>query len=134
KGNVVRIEPAAHMVADQVGVDLKLNQPLSSGDRQKLADKLADCLFDAFRREATSGLSKDLLVTPPLTSNEPVEAVVFSGGVSEYVYGRTKEDYGDLAIDLASAVRSRIDAGRLPAKVQPSVEGIRATVIGASQF
>jgi len=81
-----------------------------------------------------AGLAEALLVTPPLTSTVKVDAVVFSGGVSEYIYGRTKEDYGDLAHALANAVQTRIKAGALPAPMQDSVEGIRATVIGASQF
>lgn len=133
-GKIDRIEPAAHMIADEAGVPLELGQSLTLGQRFDLAEKLADCLMAAVRREQLSGLAEALLVTPPLTSTAPVDAVVFSGGVSEYIYGRTKEDYGDLAHALANAVQTRIKAGALPAPMQDSVEGIRATVIGASQF
>jgi ethanolamine utilization protein EutA len=56
----------------------------------------------------------------------------FSGGVSEYVYGREPRDFGDLGARLAAAVleRSRQWARRIEAPAQ----GLRATVIGASQY
>jgi len=133
-GKVTRIEPAARMVAEEVGVPLELGQSLTLGQRFALAEKLADCLMAAVCREPLTGLAKELLVTPPLTSKAPVDAVVFSGGVSEYIYGRTREDYGDLALALANSMGTRIRGGALPAPMQDSVEGIRATVIGASQF
>ena len=56
--------------------------------------------------------------------------IVFSGGVSEYVYGRETRDFGDLGRPLAQRLKDRIEAsGR---EIVPNAEGIRATVIGAS--
>ena len=40
--------------------------------------------------------------------------------------------FGDLGALLAQEIRTRIAS--LPAKLEPSTEGIRATVIGASQY
>ena len=131
---VVRIEPAARMVADAIGVELHLDQVLSEADATRLAETLADCLVQAVRREPLTGLAEQLMVTPVLSNREPVELITFSGGVSEYIYDREERDFGDLARPLAAAIRARIAAGQLPAPIQPSGERIRATVIGASQF
>jgi ethanolamine utilization protein EutA len=133
-GTVVRVEPAAQLTADRIGVDLRLGQSLPSGDRWRLAETLADCLFAALRREPLSGLARELMLTPPLSAEGPIEQVTFSGGVSEYLYGREGGDYGDLAPVLAEAIRARVEQHALPAELQPSAERIRATVIGASQF
>jgi ethanolamine utilization protein EutA len=58
--------------------------------------------------------------------------VSFSGGVSEYIYGREAQTYGDLGVLLAQEIRTRA-AGWGP-QLERSNEGIRATVIGASQY
>src|SRR6202040_393345 len=50
----------------------------------------------------------------------------------EYIYGREAQSYGDLGADLAHEIRARIP--RFGAKLERSNEGIRATVIGASQY
>src|SRR5258707_4551775 len=74
------------------------------------------------------------MLTPCLTSTHIIDYVTFSGGVSESLYNRATRYFGDLASALADAIRDRIDRHALPAGLQPAVERIRATVIGASQF
>jgi ethanolamine utilization protein EutA (predicted chaperonin) len=133
-GNVNRIEPAAMQVAEQLGIDLRLNERLAPADQVRIAEALADCLISAVRREELSPLATDLMLTAPLSIMDPVDAVTFSGGVSEFVYEREERDFGDLARPLSGAIRSRITAHDLPAPVESSGERIRATVIGASQF
>jgi ethanolamine utilization protein EutA len=54
--------------------------------------------------------------------------------VAEYIYGREASDYGDLGPELGQAIRRAASDGRLPAAPVPLQEGIRATVLGASQF
>lgn len=56
----------------------------------------------------------------------------FSGGVAEYVYGREKESFGDRGPELGVALRATFEAAGW--RIEPGGEGIRATVIGASQF
>ena len=58
--------------------------------------------------------------------------VTFSGGVSEYIYGREARRFGDLGALLAQEIRARVEAWG--PKIERSNEGIRATVIGASQY
>src|SRR2546422_8228931 len=58
---------------------------------------------------------------------------MFSGGVGEYVYGREERDFGDLGRRLGRALRRRVDEGRLPWRLLPAGEDIRATAVGASE-
>jgi ethanolamine utilization protein EutA len=58
--------------------------------------------------------------------------VTFSGGVSEYVYGWESGHFGDLGSLLAAEIRSRAAAAGM--QIAPPAQGIRATVIGASQY
>ena len=131
---VVRIEPAARVVADSIGVGLRIGQRLSGRDRKRIGDALAECLMELVQRKPRSELTQSLMLTPDLTSTLPIDSIVFSGGVAEYIYERETRDFGDLARPLAEAVRRRMDEQALPAPVQPATERIRATVIGASQF
>ena len=57
---------------------------------------------------------------------------MFSGGVSEYIYGRQTQAFGDLGPALALAILGRVQAWG-PRREQ-SEQGIRATVVGASQY
>jgi ethanolamine utilization protein EutA len=56
-----------------------------------------------------------------------------SGGVAEYLFGRENEAFGDIALPLAQELRAAF-ARDLPIPVIDAGQGIRATVIGASQF
>src|SRR5205085_11267182 len=73
-----------------------------------------------------------LRLKPRSASPPAIHQVTFSGGVAEYIYGREQESFGDLGSLLAQEIRARLQtaAPRLAA----SNEGIRATVIGASQY
>jgi ethanolamine utilization protein EutA len=133
-GAVVRIEPAARLVAETLGIELQLGQPLGMDDQRRMVEALASALFQVIRREPLGGLAQQLMLTPCLTSTDTVDHVTFSGGVSEYLYNRDTPYFGDLARPLADAIRDRVDHHGLPAGLQPAVERIRATVIGASQF
>jgi ethanolamine utilization protein EutA len=93
---------------------------------------MAEALFEAMRGEVPRAGGAELLRLAPLTYRGQVDAVTFSGGVSEYIYGREAQSFGDLGGLLAGEIRRRMqDLG--PVLQRPN-EGIRATVIGASQY
>ncbi|MCY4448522.1 MAG: ethanolamine ammonia-lyase reactivating factor EutA [Chloroflexi bacterium] len=133
-GSVNRIEDAAHTAADSIGVPLALGEPLPDEYRTAIADALAECLLDVIQGRPRSELTQALLLTPDIPLDATFDALVFSGGVSEYVYSNETREFGDLAVALAAAVRRKMEEHALPAPVQPAAERIRATVIGASQF
>ena len=61
-----------------------------------------------------------------------VDSVMFSGGVSEFIYNREKTSFGDLGPLIADEIHRRMpDLGML---VMEPTARIRATVIGASQY
>ena len=132
-GRLTRIEGPARLVADDLDIELHLGETLAARDQQRLAAALADSLLEAMRRDPPGALTQQLTLTPPLTSEiDRIDGVTFSGGVSEYLYGREDQDFGDLARLLAAAIRERL--GSLGAPLREPHEHIRATVIGASQF
>jgi ethanolamine utilization protein EutA len=57
---------------------------------------------------------------------------MFSGGVSEFIYNRTKSSFGDLGPLIADEIHRRM--ADLELLVMEPVARIRATVIGASQY
>jgi ethanolamine utilization protein EutA len=134
EGGINRIEPAARAVADALGIDQRLGAALAPDDRQRIVAALADCLVAVIRRECLSPLCQELMLTPPLAATTPIDLITFSGGVSEFLDDPALPDFGDLGSALAAAIRSRIEAGELPAPVEVAANGIRATVLGASQF
>jgi ethanolamine utilization protein EutA len=73
-----------------------------------------------------------LLRLDPLCYHGPIDEIVFSGGVSEYIYEWEANAFGDIGASLAKAIRARI--ATWDARLERPTEGIRATVIGASQY
>ncbi len=132
RGRITRIEPAGQIVAEELGIPLELGGPLSKTRQRAMAETLADCLLNVAERRPLGRLTDRLMITDPLSFDGPVDAVTFSGGVSEYVYGNESRNFGDLGILLGEAVRAGLD--RLGAPIEQSEQQIRATVIGAGQY
>jgi ethanolamine utilization protein EutA len=128
-GLATRVEEPARIVAEHLGADLAVGARVSPALRAALAGAMADALADVLTGAPRSPLARSLLVTDPPDWPVAPARISISGGVAEYVYGRERERFGDLAPELAEAVLERLE---LPL-VEPS-QGIRATVIGASQF
>jgi ethanolamine utilization protein EutA len=63
-----------------------------------------------------------------------IDHLLYSGGVSEYVYEREDTMFGDLGPWLGKAVRDRTLATFNPGVLVTPAEGIRATVIGAGEY
>lgn len=126
-------EPAARVRAD-LDLDLHEGLPLAPEVGRRLAGALARNVlrYAGVLREPPRG--QNLLRTPPLfpPGEAPeVSAVVFSGGVSEYVYGRETRSFGDLGLALGREIREAVAASGVP--ILPLDRGIRATVAGVSQ-
>jgi ethanolamine utilization protein EutA len=128
---IVRVENAGQHFAAAAGFDLKVGAVLAEQEARKLAGGMADCLFEAMRGGVPSVAGTGLLRLDPLNWQGAISDVSFSGGVSEYIYGGEVKSYGDLGLELATAIRTRLpDATQL---VRPEAR-IRATVIGAAQY
>ncbi len=75
-----------------------------------------------------------LHLTEPLGDLGPVDGIMFSGGVAEFVYGRETRDFGDMGRRLGLALRAKLDVGALPWPLLPAGECIHATALGASEY
>jgi ethanolamine utilization protein EutA len=128
---VVRLEPAGRLAGQALGLDLVEGEPISDEQMQAIASYLADRLLPLLTCQPPGPQEQALLRTDALNT-EPPEAVVFSGGVAEFIYARESHQFGDLGSLLAQQVRQRAECAGLP--ILPPAAGIRATVIGASQY
>jgi ethanolamine utilization protein EutA len=134
-GHISRIEPSARLAADALGITLELGSTLGDTDRQRLADALVSVLVDYLSGNHASDMVRAFVLTDDLDWHGlTAEGITFSGGVAEYLYDREPTRFGDLGPDVAAALRHALDDGRLPSTMVPLGEGIRATVLGASQF
>ncbi|MPZ50120.1 MAG: reactivating factor for ethanolamine ammonia lyase [Dehalococcoidia bacterium] len=134
EGRLTRIHEPARRVAKQLDIRLALGEPLSDEDEARIVQTWTDILAGLIERQTPQGLAAELMLTEPLPSDALPKAVIFSGGVSEFIFQREYRDFGDLGMPLAKAIRGAL--GRtitLPTIIEPNL-GIRATAIGASQF
>ena len=132
EGRLVAIERSAHRIAAETDIALVEDEAMAESDLDALAETIADRLFEAMGVRPAREELEDHLRLPPLTSTAAPDVVLFSGGVAEYLHGRESQAFGDLGPRLAAALRTRCDRFDLVAK--PPVHGIRATVLGASQY
>jgi len=129
-GVVVRLEEAGRAAAAALGRPLRSGAPASGADLAALADHFAGEVLRAAGL-AGDGARSPLLRGPALPPGPRPEAVVFAGGVAEYVHGRQTEDFGDLGPLLAARLRDGV--ARAGVRVADQGRGIRATVLGAGR-
>jgi ethanolamine utilization protein EutA len=132
EGRAIRVEEPAEIVASANGFGVSLGEVVSRKEQMALAASLADSLFELIKGKTLSPLTQKLLQTDPLEYDGRMDVVFFSGGVSEYVYGYEKRDFGDIGILLGEEIRKRLCDLKVP--VGEPAERIRATVIGESQY
>ena len=133
-GRIARVEEPARQVARAAGIRLEPGVALDTADEARLVGAWRDVLLSLIRQEPASGVVAEVLVTEPLPTGIRPDAITFSGGVAEYIYGREDRAYDDFGPALAAAVRAALDDGRIGLPLLDPGQGIRATVIGASQF
>jgi ethanolamine utilization protein EutA len=142
-GRLAVVEPAAALLADALQLKLRVGEPVDPAVLDELAEAMTAVIFAAATQAGqqsacppdprTPGLLARLtrLPAPPVAGGQP-DSVIFSGGVSEYVYGREQASFGDLGALIARSVRRRFAASGVA--VIDAGAGIRATAMGASQY
>jgi len=134
QGRIVRLDPAGKHHAARAGFAWQRGDIVEVADLQKVANAMADALVAAIRMRPLPPDIARLYLTDPIAELGRIDAVMFSGGVAEYVYEREDRDFGDLGRRLGGAIRARLDSGALPWPVLPAGECIRATALGASEY
>jgi ethanolamine utilization protein EutA len=129
---LTRIEEAGRVFARDAAVSIALGEVVDEAALDAMADRMGDRLFDVVSAPVVSSQSQALLRLDPLRNDRPPDVVIFSGGVSEYVYGRESTMFGDLGPRLARRIYDRVS--RWGPRVEAPDQGIRATVVGASQY
>jgi ethanolamine utilization protein EutA len=136
-GRIERLEEAGRAIGESVGIILRVGDILPPHRRERLAARMADTLLSTLEHDKgvdLSPLAAGLMITAPLAVPlDAIDYIVFSGGVSEYIHGRSVADYGDLG-PLLGAALARFVARQPAGSVLEPVQGIRATVIGAGEY
>jgi ethanolamine utilization protein EutA len=127
---IVRLEKAGRRFLSDLGENLDIGANLSEDMCARLAGRMAQVLFDA----VTTGRQpwNKFFVTSRWGQMPSIDGILFSGGVSEYIYSREARSFGDLGPYLGRAIRA--EAEKRGFNILDAGEGIRATVIGASQY
>ena len=131
-GRVARIEEAGRRFASEAGVSLSLGDRPDDGVIDRIAERMADRLFDAMTSASPVAATVALMRLDALTNARPPDVLIFSGGVSEYIYARQRGEFGDLGPRLAKAILARTSVWG--PRLETPDQGIRATVVGASQY
>jgi ethanolamine utilization protein EutA len=130
-GRLIRFEEPARIAAEIMGLDLRLGDPAPEDMLNKLADEFVRILVALVQQRPLGALGSALMLTGSLDGQVGVD-ITFSGGVSEYIYGREHRNLGDMALPIATRLYGAL-FDRSYALHDPG-QGIRATAIGASQF
>ena len=127
---------AVNLILDTIGVDtaaLSAAGVVTADDERSIANAVLKRML-ALGLGRVSDIEEDLWLTGPLDPEmQQFEAITIAGGVAEYVYGRESRSFLDLGQALGAAIATRIEDGGFPVPVLNPGQGIRATVVGASQ-
>jgi ethanolamine utilization protein EutA len=129
---ITRLEEAGRYFGQRAGIKVGLGETLSPEQAKILADCMVDHLFEAMQGGQMRNETRDLHRLPPLPAGPAPDVVTISGGVSEFLYAAAPASFSDLGPDLAISLGERLKMWS-PALEAP-VQGIRATVVGASQY
>ncbi len=131
---VCRLEEAAKMLAKECGFEIELGQVLAPEKRQGLVALMAHKIIEVAKSKQLSPHTRALLRLDALRHEYEPGILTFSGGVSEYIYSRQSEHFDDLGPQLAQEISKALQAQWPEIEVQTPEQGIRATVVGASQY
>jgi ethanolamine utilization protein EutA len=132
-GRAVLVAEPMRTISEASGVTVVAGMPLTDDEIGRIVAAMVDAVVEHVRGDA-GPLAEALLVTAPLPLTPRPTAVTFSGGVSEYVYGREEADFGDLGQRLGTGLRIAAEEGRIGYPLLQPEQGIRATAVGLSQF
>lgn len=127
---IVRLEKSGRRFLADLGKNLDYGVKVPAELRSQLASRMARALFDAL--DTGEQPWEEFYVTPSLGTLPKIDGILFSGGVSEYIYARESRAFGDLGKSLGREIRREAEVRGF--RILEAGEGIRATVIGASQY
>lgn len=132
EGRVTRIEEAGRRFAEEIGLVLCVGAVPEAEALNRMVERMAERLFEVMHATSLDRNTEALLRLDPMRNLRRPDVITFSGGVSEYVYGNQQRNFGDLGAQLARAILVRVNNWGV--RIAPPDQGIRATVVGASQY
>jgi len=132
-GTITMLEPGGQLLARQAGFEWQVGSRVTTPAIEQLASHMAQAILSLTKDEKPKIEFAQLWLTAPLAGAKNYDAVIFSGGVGEYVYGRESQSFGDLGAPLGRALRNAIANNAFAWPLVPARECIRATVMGAAQ-
>lgn len=134
EGRINRIEAPGELASKSLGLNVGLGDSIDATDRRRAARWLVERLDEFVRSSSTSAETEELTIIPLPELPDDITRVVFSSGVGEYIYDREEQNFGDLAIWIAEAVRDKRDEAAWPWEWHvPESSPIRATVTGIAE-
>ena len=129
---ITRFEEMGHFFAREAGLNLSQGMVITTADCEKIAECMAIRLEEIIALRVPSTQAELLYRLKPINWRGEIDALTFSGGVSEFIYEYEERSFGDLGQFLGRAIYRRVEAQGY--RIMPPVENIRATVVGASQY
>lgn len=130
------ISPSAKIIADSLGLELRIGQKTTERSLRAITDRMADLLAQAVGLQSREPLF-DRIRTPNSTDlrlDKAPDYVCFSGGVADCISQSGNEilRYGDIGVLLGQSIRSHSLISQC--RQLPAGETIRATVVGAGTY
>src|SRR5688572_14602681 len=86
EGRIIRLDPAGRHLAQEAGYSWKPGDRAGREDMARVAEWMADALVAAIHKRPLPHAIEHLYLTDPIENLGPLDGVMFSGGVGEYVY------------------------------------------------
>ncbi|RXZ30955.1 reactivating factor for ethanolamine ammonia lyase [Oxalobacteraceae bacterium CAVE-383] len=133
-GKLIRIDDAVRTIAAARGLKMAMGCVPDPDHVQDIIASLVQAVAALIRQQPVPAEAEPLFLTARLPKAGKIDVVTFSGGVSEYIYGREARLYGDIGKFVAEGIVEAFRNKAIELPIADPGQGIRATVIGASQF
>ncbi|MGY3779507.1 ethanolamine ammonia-lyase reactivating factor EutA [Isobaculum melis] len=129
---ITYIAPKIQEIINKKGLAIQLNQPTSVEQLQPIIQEMVHLLENSVGLGMQSQFYQYIITNKGLRLGQCIKGISFSGGVADCIAKELPEDpfkYGDIGLLLGQGIaHSRLVMEK---EVIPSVETIRATVVGA---
>jgi ethanolamine utilization protein EutA len=131
---LTRLEPSGQALAASAGFNWQLDDQVPNNEKDAVAAWMARAIVAAVTEGEHSPDLEVFWLTEKLPRLDGIEAVMFSGGVSEFVYGHEDRDFSDMGKLIGIKLGQMLAKGELPWAALPAGAGIRATALGLSEY
>ncbi len=132
ENRIIRIEAPIRNLEEKIGVKFDYDMVITEDQKKTISKILAESLFEVLNKSIKTEVARKLLMTNPIEYEGKIDEMIFSGGVAEYIYNKTDEEFGDLGKYLGEEIRKIVKTQKI--QLHEPQEMIRATVIGAGQY